>query len=266
MARARARAPRAKVSRVRSSGARSSSACRRTSSLATWKPNSSTRRRSAARRRRRCARRARRAGCVDQVEVGEQLAGVRVGGLVGARAGSRGAPMKQSLRRYGSSRSGRRSRRARRGSSRSSRAIERIELGRHRRAKRVETAERARELAHLGAVARERELAGPLERPADRLGPASGCRPGRRRSSCRSAAAAAPPGAARGTRRAARGARRAARSKNHSPWRISSTTRGRRGAPRPSARARDLLGERVLSSRRARAAASAGRRAPQQAG
>ena len=78
--------------------------------------------------------------------------------------------------------------------------------------------------------ARSASVRGAAERVADLVRASrSGCRPGRRRSTCRTAAAA---------RRARAAPRRAARrgrpptssrlaSKNHSPWRISSSTLGR---------------------------------------
>ena len=88
------------------------------------------------------------------------------------------------------------------GSARASRGDRLLELGGDGD-ERAARGERDRELAHVGAVARERRLACALEREQDRLAARPpGCRRGRRRSSCRSGTAAARPGARGGSRRA----------------------------------------------------------------
>ena len=169
----------------------------------------------------RCARRL----ASISVEVGEE----RRRATRSRRAPSR-RQTNDSLRRYGSfafcvADRGRvvRATRARRG--RSTRAAHR----RRRRASR-DTPSARRELAHLGrGSGASASSARPLERRLDRLG--ARVRVAVRVAAdpaCRSASGGGAPGTRAGARRAARGAASSRlSSKNQSPWRISSTTRGR---------------------------------------
>ena len=142
--------------------------------------------------------------------------------------------MNESLRRYGSTRSGRRSRAAYSGSSRSSRAIDSsssCETGDEASGS-TRSPRRAR-APPPGSAQRELRARGRAPPRSSRRRP-PGCRPGRRRSRCRSEKRrrrVRERGA--GTPRAARSAASSRlSSKNQRPWRISSITRGR--SPRTS--------------------------------
>ena len=155
-------------------------------------------------------------------------------------------------------RSGRRSRPRTRGSSRSSRAIESQQLVARPRERARSTADRARELAHLGAVARRaraaaraRARAAIVARPGGGVAVLVAADPAPEART----ATGAPGSAARGSRRAAsgRGVEQA----------LSRRTRGRAGSRRRRAGGRERTSSVCQSAVISSASVASSRRAPQ---
>ena len=140
-----------------------------------WNPNSSTRRRrsASAPSAMRAPRLARRLASISSRSASSSPASAYPGSGERSSRLSRRWPTKLSLRRYGSSKFWSPISAANAASSRSSRSIERSSSS-LTGTMRVETAGRARELAHLDAVARQGQAARAVEPLRDRVRPGLG--------------------------------------------------------------------------------------------